>query len=65
MVETYSKYRSVSMDYRDVCDKCKQNEMKTMMKNCLGDVTKRLLNLYLTIGVGFFFFHDFLKQGSL
>lgn len=44
-----SKYRSVSVNYRGVCDKWKQNEMKTILKNYLGDVIKRLLNLYLTI----------------
>jgi hypothetical protein len=30
------------------CDNCKQNEMK-VMKNYLGDVMNRLLNLYSTI----------------
>lgn len=51
---------SLCLYYRYVCDKFKQNEMKTIMRNCLGEgnVIKRLLNVYLTIKD---FFHGLLK----
>lgn len=55
MVEMYGKERSVSMYYRDVCDRCKQNKMKTIVKNYLRNVIKRLLNLELTVSFFFFF----------
>lgn len=42
------------MYYRDAYDRCKQNKMKTIMKNCLGNVIKRLLNSEFTIKKFFF-----------
>lgn len=39
----YNNDKSVSVYHRYVCNRCKQNEMKTIMKNYLGGCRKQII----------------------